>query len=106
MYDRLRGRNIAVGYVGDADKAGDDIENNSHRVLDEVCEIKHWERLALTWTQVEAHGLPTLVRLDKRDHITCEVCEVEALPQRVLNDAVNAFFEGWLPDGVEMERRT
>ena len=99
---RLHGRNIAVGYIGDTDEAGADIENNSSRVLYEVVPVKHWERLALTWAQVEAHGLPTVERTDRRDGVTYEVCEVEALPQRLLNDTVNEFFEGWLPEGVTM----
>jgi hypothetical protein len=93
-------RPVAVGYVGDADKAGGDIEANTHRVLDEVLDIKEWERIALTWKQVETHGLPTVPRTDGRNQLTYEVCEVEALPQRILVTLAVDFLDGWLPDGV------
>jgi hypothetical protein len=100
---QLAGRPIVVGYLGDADKAGGDIEANTRRVLDEVLDIKHWERLALTWDQVESFGLPTLPRTDGRSGVTHEVCELETLPQRVLTDEVEAFLAGWLPDGVDLD---
>ena len=54
---QLGRRAVAVGYLGDADKAGGDIEDNNWRVLDEVLDVKHWERVALTWDQVNDLGL-------------------------------------------------
>ena len=98
----LGGRSIAVAYLGDADKAGGDIEENTRRVLTEVLVVKQWERVALTWEQVEALGLPTLDRVDGRNKVTYEVCEVEALPQRTLTDAVEHFLSIWLPAGVDL----
>jgi hypothetical protein len=101
---RLRGRSVVIGYLGDADKAGDDIEANSRRVLDEVLAIKHWERLALTWEQVEDLGLPTVARTDRRDGRTRLACEVEAYPQRRLVDDVALWLLGWLPVDLDYVR--
>ncbi len=100
---QLRGSPVAVAYLGDADKAGGDIEANSQRVLDDVLDIKDWDRVALTWDQVEGLGLPTVPRTDKRNGVTYEVCEIEALPQRALSDEVEAFIAGWLPEGVDLD---
>ena len=36
-------------------------------MLDEVLDIKDWQRVALTWEQVEEHGLPTVERTDGRN---------------------------------------
>jgi hypothetical protein len=94
--DSIGDRAVAVCYLGDYDKAGADIEANTYRVLDDVIDVKDWQRIALTWEKVEAHGLPTLPRLDHRDGQTYEVCELEALPQRLLLDAVGAYLERWL----------
>lgn len=105
----LEGRTIAVGYVGDADKAGLDIELNTARVLGDVCDIKSWERLALTWDQVDEHGLPTVERHDRRDGRTRLVCELEALPQQLLVATVTAWLDDQLgqelDDVHERERR-
>lgn len=100
---QLDDRPLAVAYLGDADKAGGDIEENSYRVMDDVFDIKHWSRVALTWEQVEGRGLPTLPRTDRRNGTTYEVCEIEALPQRELVDEVGSFVESWLPDGVDLD---
>lgn len=93
---RIGDRPVAVTYLGDADKAGGDIEANTERVLREVLDVKHWDRVALTWDQVREHGLPTVERRDGRDGITRTVCELEALPQRLLLDAVAAALDPWL----------
>jgi hypothetical protein len=87
---------VVVGYIGDADKAGDDIEKNTERVLRDVLDVQKWERVALTWTQVRAHSLPTVERTDGRDGITRDVCELEALPQRLLLADVESFLTDWL----------
>ena len=92
---QLDDRDVVVCYLGDADKAGADIEANTQRVLDEVLDIKDWQRATLTWEQVETHGLPTVERTDGRDGVTYEVCEIEALPQRELIDDVTAYLDGW-----------
>lgn len=93
----LGGRPVHVGYIGDADKAGGDIEDSSERTLREVLNVQSWTRLALTWPQVISHGLPTEFRRDGRDKKTYEVCEVEALPQIELRALVEAFLNGHLP---------
>jgi hypothetical protein len=56
-----------VGYLGDLDLAGDDIENNTRRVLEEIVggELS-WKRLALTDKQVEHYELPRIIKTDKR----------------------------------------
>jgi hypothetical protein len=71
--------------------------------MEEVCTVKSWERLALTTAQVRRHRLPTVERLDKRDGNIRPVCDVAPLPQRLLNEAVEEFFETWLPDGVTLD---
>ncbi len=93
----LKRRPVVVGYIGDWDKAGGDIEMSSARTLSEVLNVGSWERLALTEDQVDAYGLPTEFRVDGRDHKTYEVCEVEALPQRDLMAGVEAFLNAHLP---------
>lgn len=93
---QLGDRPVVVCYLGDADKAGADIEANTRRVLGEVLVVKEWRRVALTWEQVEAHGLPTLQRTDRRSGRAYDVCEIEALPQRVLMDDVAAYIEDFL----------
>lgn len=96
--NRIGDRTVVVGYLGDADKAGDDIEANSCRVLTEVLNVNDWVRIGLTWDQVRTHRLPTVERHDGRDKITRTVCELEALPQRLLLAAVTAYFDGWLAE--------
>jgi hypothetical protein len=97
----LAGRAVAGLYVGDYDKAGTDIEAHSRRVLTEVTEVAEWLRLALTAGQVEACGLPLIDRQDKRTHLTYRVCEVEALPQRVLLTDVAAALANHLDEPLD-----
>jgi hypothetical protein len=99
--DFLGYRKIVVGYIGDADKAGGDIENNSADVLTDVSGVVSWERLALTWAQVDDLGLPTEARFDKRTRRTTLACEVEAYPQVRLEADVTAFLDGLLPEPLE-----
>jgi hypothetical protein len=99
--DALGGRTVAVCYLGDADKAGFDIENNTFRVLGDVLAIKDWTRIGLTWEQVEQHGLPTVERADRRNGRTYEVCEIEALPQRILMIDVRAYLDLWLVEPLD-----
>lgn len=90
-------RQVVVGYIGDADKAGDDIENNTEMVLRDVLDIKSWQRLALTWGQVDHLGLPIEQRHDKRSRKHYDACEVEAFPQDMLEAEVIAFLDSYLP---------
>ncbi len=102
--DRIGDRAVAVGYLGDADKAGADIEWHTQRVLHDVLAVEHWQRVALTWEQVEGPPrLPTVLRTDGRDKRTREVCEVEALPQVILQAEVERFLADWLPEGVDLD---
>jgi hypothetical protein len=56
-----------VGYLGDYDLAGGQIEANTRRVLErEIGGELHWERIALTAEQVEQYDLPKIVKRDRR----------------------------------------
>ena len=76
-----------VGYLGDLDLAGGQIEANTRRVLEqEIGGVLSWERLALTEEQVEQYDLPKIVKRDRRykDGRPHEAVETEAISQRVL----------------------
>jgi hypothetical protein len=78
-----------VLYLGDLDLAGNQIEANTHRVLEqEVGWPLAWERLALTEQQVRDHHLPVIIKRDHRytDGRPHEAVETEALRQTVLQD--------------------
>ena len=56
-----------VGYLGDFDLAGGDIEANTRRVLEGIIGGElDWDRLALTREQVDQYRLPTIIKTDKR----------------------------------------
>jgi hypothetical protein len=83
---RLNAGQIVL-YLGDFNLCGNDIENNTRRVLErEVGELE-WERLALTETQVEDYRLPRITKRDKRfkdyDGVH-EAVDTEALSQRII----------------------
>jgi hypothetical protein len=94
-----------VGYLGDLDLCGDDIETNSRRVLEKIIggELQ-WQRLALTRQQVTRYGLPTIVKTDKRfkngggRH---EAVETEALSQTLIVDIVRRWLERQLPEPLD-----
>jgi phage/plasmid primase-like uncharacterized protein len=86
-----------VGYLGDFDLAGNDIEANTRRVLEEIVGPLQWERLALTREQVERYRLPTITKTDKRFKNgggVHEAVETEALSQTLIIDIVR----NWLDD--------
>jgi hypothetical protein len=90
-----------VGYLGDLDLAGGDIEGNTRRVLEEIIGGElDWTRLALTREQVETYDLPTIVKTDKRfkngggRH---EAVETEALSQTLIVDIVRNWLDELLP---------
>jgi hypothetical protein len=62
----LLGEGDRVGYLGDYDLAGNDIEANTRRVLESLVGELDWQRLALTEAQVEEHNLPRIIKTDKR----------------------------------------
>jgi hypothetical protein len=94
-----------VGYLGDLDLAGGDIEANTRRVLEDIVGGKlNWKRLALTPTQVEAYNLPRIVKNDKRfkngggRH---EAVETEALSQTLIVDIVRDWLDDLLPQPLD-----
>jgi hypothetical protein len=93
-----------VLYFGDLDLCGNDIEQNTRRVLErEVGELQ-WERLALTAEQVEHYQLPKIIKHDKRfkgARGVHEAVETEALSQRVIVDILRARLDELLPAPLE-----
>jgi hypothetical protein len=94
-----------VGYLGDLDLAGDDIEANTRRVLEEIVGGSlQWQRLALTRAQVERYNLPVIIKHDQRfkdgggRH---EAVETEALSQTLIQDIVRSWLDGLLPQPLE-----
>jgi hypothetical protein len=85
-----------VGYLGDYDLAGDDIEANTRRVLESLVGELDWQRLALTEEQVEEHNLPRIIKTDKRfkngggEH---EAVETEALSQTLIVNIVHTWLD-------------
>jgi hypothetical protein len=90
-----------VGYLGDLDLAGGQIEANTRRVLErEIGGELHWERLALTEEQVRAYDLPVIIKRDRRyrDDHPHEAVETEAIGQRVLIDILRAWLAARVPE--------
>jgi hypothetical protein len=101
-----------VGYLGDLDLAGDDIEANTRRVLEEIVGGPlRWQRLALTRPQVERYDLPVIIKHDKRFKNgggAHEAVETEALSQTLIQNIVRRWLGGLLPqplDGVLVRER-
>jgi hypothetical protein len=90
-----------VGYLGDLDLAGGQIEENTRRVLERLIggELL-WERLALTHEQVREYDLPVIIKRDGRykDGRPHEAVETEAISQRVLIDILRAWLDALLPE--------
>jgi hypothetical protein len=99
---RVRG---PVGYLGDYDLAGGDIEDNTRSVLEGIVgEQLDWTRLALTRKQVERYDLPTITKTDKRFKHgggTHEAVETEALSQTLIVDIVRTWLDGLLPQPLD-----
>jgi hypothetical protein len=93
-----------VGYLGDYDLAGGDIEANTRRVLESLVGELDWQRLALTEEQVEEHNLPRIIKTDKRfkdgggEH---EAVETEALSQTLIVNIVRTWLDELLPQPIE-----
>ena len=93
-----------VGYLGDWDLCGNQIEENTRRVLErEIGGPLRWERIALTQGQVTEYSLPVIVKHDRRykDGRPHEAVETEALKQTVLVDILRAWLDALLPDPLE-----
>jgi hypothetical protein len=93
-----------VGYLGDFDLAGDDIEANTRAVLEGIVGPLRWQRLALTREQVERHNLPIIIKYDKRfkdgggRH---EAVETEALSQSLIVNIVHRWLDRLLPKSLD-----
>jgi hypothetical protein len=101
-----------VGYLGDLDLAGGQIEANTRRVLERYGPLA-WERLALTERQVDQLAAEhyggdrarlVVVKIDGR-HKRRGCCppghaavETEALSQQVIVGLVRAWLDGLLPE--------
>ena len=93
-----------IGYLGDYDLAGHDIEANTRRVLESIVGELNWQRLALTREQVEQYNLPTITKTDKRfinGGGVHEAVETEALSQTLIVDIVRNWLDGLLPQPLE-----
>jgi hypothetical protein len=104
---KLQGFSIVL-YLGDLDLAGNQIEANTQRVLEqEVVEQDGmplaWERLALTEQQVRDHHLPIIIKHDRRysDGRPHEAVETEALRQTVLQGLLRARLDELLPEPLQ-----
>jgi hypothetical protein len=92
-----------VLYIGDHDLAGNQIEENTRRVLEHAVGRLHWERLALTAQQVEHYDLPVIIKGDRRynDGRPHEAVETEALRQTVLIEILRERLDELLPEPLE-----
>jgi hypothetical protein len=90
-----------VGYLGDLDLAGRDIENNTQEVLEQIVDGPlRWERLAITAEQVRRHRLPTIIKVDQRfkgGRGRHEAVETEALSQALIVQIVERWLTNLLP---------
>jgi len=103
---RLQDGGIVV-YLGDLDLAGDQIETNTRRVLEqELGGRLQWERLALTQEQVRERDLPIIVKNDRRykDGRPHEAVETEALSQAVLVNILRRRLDALLPEPLSRVR--
>jgi hypothetical protein len=84
-----------VLYLGDLDLCGNDIEDNTHTVLEQEAGELQWERLALTEEQAERYSLPRIIKTDRRSKDgrgMHEAVETEALSQRLILDIVRSCY--------------
>src|SRR5215471_6954427 len=90
-----------VLYFGDWDLAGNDIEANTRRVLEqELDEPLRWERVALTERQVTRYRLPIIIKHDKRfkdGRGVHEAVETEALSQQLIIRLLQRRLDQLLP---------
>jgi hypothetical protein len=93
-----------VGYLGDYDLSGGQIEDNTRSVLErEIGGVLDWTRVALTEQQVSDYDLPVIIKRDKRykDGHPHEAVETEALRQTVLTDILRDWLAALLPEPLE-----
>lgn len=94
-----------VIYLGDWDRAGGHIEENTRKVLCEYGEPE-WERLAITDVQVHERGLPVVSKPDHRYRPVryFEAVETEALGQREIARLLEERLIELLPEPLELVR--
>jgi hypothetical protein len=93
-----------VGYLGDYDLSGGQIEDNTRRVLErEIGGELDWTRVALTEAQVRDYDLPRIMKRDHRynDGRPHEAVETEALRQTVLTEILRDWLASLLPEPLE-----
>jgi hypothetical protein len=99
-----------VGYLGDYDLAGGQIEDNTRSKLEEIVGGElNWTRIALTQAQVDEYSLPKIRKTDRRykdgggEH---EAVETEALSQVVLTGMLRDWLTALLPEPLESVKRS
>jgi hypothetical protein len=94
-----------VLYLGDYDLAGNQIESNTRRVLEQEVGpfLDRWKRIALTAEQVGQYSLPTILKHDRRykDGRPHEAVETEALNQRLIIELLEGELIARLPESLE-----
>jgi hypothetical protein len=102
-----------VLYLGDLDRSGTDIENNTRRVLEDAAPCRfgdgRWRRLGMTEALAHAHGITPIWKVDGRDKRGREAIEVESLGQAgvvaLVRDALDELLPEPLDRVLERERR-
>jgi hypothetical protein len=97
---RLRPDN-RIEYLGDFDLAGNQIEDNTRRVLEhKVGGALQWHRLALTEEQIRRHDLPRIIKHDRRykNGRPHDAVETEAISQRILIEILRGRLDRLLPE--------
>jgi hypothetical protein len=93
-----------VSYLGDFDLSGNQIEDNTRRVLEQaISGALRWERLALTREQIEQYSLPVIIKRDRRykDGRPHEAVETEAISQAVLVEILRTRLTELLPEPLD-----
>jgi hypothetical protein len=90
------GRVRRVLYLGDLDRSGNDIEENTRRVLERaIGRALDWLRLGMTQEQAEERGITPIWKVDGRDCKGHWAIEVESLGQgrvvRLVRDALDSL---------------
>jgi hypothetical protein len=100
---------VVVLYCGDLDIGGGQIEHNTRRVLEEVCQVSFgWERLMLTKAQVKEHRLPSIMKTDRRYKNgggVHEAWECEALSQKLIVELLEGRLRKLLHKKIETVER-
>ena len=103
----LSRRKSTVLYIGDYDLAGNQIEENTKRVLERYSGRSFgWERIAITKSQADdlrAKGVEPIVKKDRRysDGHEHEAYEAEALGQGYLTQIVKDALDSLLPEPLK-----